>query len=670
MAVLQMHRISICALKKDRKAILEKLQALGIMQVDVSMLQDENLHKMDTAKSRQVFEKQAVAADQALEVLDRYAPEKKSMLSSLEGKPLIGKPEYWGCVERKTQILQDAKQLTDWSRQIAENEAAIVKLENQIEALTPWLKLDVPLSGSTTKQSVCIVGTMSGVWTADAIYGMVAETEDAPEAYEVQILSADKDTTYLAVTALKEEAGKLEDILRQHGFSRPSQASKKIPQEEKKDCEIQIEDLKQMIHEAVKKIEGNAGRRKDLQEISDYYRIRADKYEVLGQLPQSEHTFFVTGYVPEEKMQLLQEKIGDIYDCRIDIEEIPEDEQPPVLLHNGPISSTTEGILASFGLPKKGEIDPTKLMSMFYIFLFGMMLSDAGYGLVITLGCLWAVKKFPRMGESMKQTLKLFMYCGISTIVWGILFGGFFGDAINVVSRVFFGHEVGIPPLWFAPLNDPMKLLLFSLGVGLVHLFTGLFLKGYTSIKNGDVMGALIDTGCWFLFLIGLLLLLIPSSIFAGIAGVQIVFPAAINLLAKAFTIAGALGLLLFSARDKKNPGLRIALGAYELYGVTSWLSDVLSYSRLLALGLATGVIAQVINQIGSMGGRSVVGVIMFILVFLVGHTLSLAINLLGAYVHTNRLQYVEFFGKFYEGGGSPFTPFKENTKYVDIKEE
>ena len=670
MAVLQMHRISICALKEDRKAILEKLQALGVMQIDVSMLQEEDLQKMDTAKSRQVFEKQAVAADQALEVLDRYVPEKKSMLSSLEGKPLIGKPEYGDCVERKTQILQDAKQLTDWSRQIAENEAAIVKLENQIEALTPWLALDVPLCGSTTKQSVCIVGTMSGVWTADTIYGMVAEKEDAPEAYEVQILHTDRDTTYLAFTALKAEAGALEEILRQHGFSRPSQASKKIPQEEKKECEIQIEDLKKMIHEAVKKIEGNAGRRKDLQEISDYYRIRADKYEVLGQIPQSEHAFFITGYVPAEKMQLLQEKIGDIYDCRIDIEEMPEEEQPPVLLHNGPVSSTTEGILASFGLPKKGEIDPTKIMSMFYIFLFGMMLSDAGYGLVIAVGCFWAIKKFPRMADSMKQTLKLFMYCGVSTIVWGILFGGFFGDAINVVSRVFFGHEVGIPPLWFAPLDNPMKLLLFSLGVGLVHLFTGLFLKGYQSIKNGDVMGAVVDTGCWFLFLIGLLLLLIPSSIFAGIAGVQIVFPAVINLLAKVLTIVGALGLLLFSARDKKNPGLRIALGAYELYGVTSWLSDVLSYSRLLALGLATGVIAQVINQIGSMGGRSIVGVIMFIIVFLVGHTLSLAINLLGAYVHTNRLQYVEFFGKFYEGGGSPFTPFKENTKYVDIKEE
>ncbi len=670
MAVLQMHRISICALKEDRKAILEKLQALGVMQIDLSRLQEEDLHRMDTAKSRQVFEKQAVAADQALEVLDRYAPEKTSMLSSLEGKPLIGKPEYGDCVERKTQILQDAKQLTEWSRQIAENEAAIVKLENQIEALTPWLKLDIPLCGSKTKQAVTIVGTMSGVWNADDIYGMVAENEEAPEAYEVQILYTDRDTTYLAVTVLQAEAATLEESLRQHGFSRPSQAIKRIPADEKKDCEIQVENLKKMIHETVKKIEGNAGRRKDLQEISDYYRIRADKYEVLGQLPQSEHAFFISGYVPDEKLQLLQEKIGDIYDCRIDVEDIPEDEEAPVLLHNGPVSSTTEGILASFGLPKKGEIDPTRLMSMFYIFLFGMMLSDAGYGLVIFIGCLVALVKFPRMGEGMKQTLQLFMYCGISTIIWGILFGGFFGDAINVVSRVFFGHEVGIPPLWFAPLNDPMKLLLFSLGVGLVHLFTGLFLKGYTSIKNGDVMGAVIDTGCWFLFLIGLLLLLIPSSIFAGIAGVQIVFPSAVNLLAKVITIVGALGLLLFSARDKKNPGLRIALGAYELYGVTSWLSDVLSYSRLLALGLATGVIAQVINQIGSMGGKSVIGVIMFILVFIIGHTLSLAINLLGAYVHTNRLQYVEFFGKFYEGGGSPFTPFKENTKYVDIKEE
>ena len=122
--------------------------------------------------------------------------------------------------------------------------------------------------------------------------------------------------------------------------------------------------------------------------------------------------------------------------------------------------------------------------------------------------------------------------------------------------------------------------------------------------------------------------------------------------------------------RAKKNVALRLALGAYDIYNVTGWLSDVLSYSRLLALGLATGVIASVINQMGSMAGDGIFGAIVFILVFIVGHTLNMAINILGAYVHTNRLQFVEFFGKFYEGGGKPFNPFKLNTKYVDVKEE
>ena len=115
---------------------------------------------------------------------------------------------------------------------------------------------------------------------------------------------------------------------------------------------------------------------------------------------------------------------------------------------------------------------------------------------------------------------------------------------------------------------------------------------------------------------------------------------------------------------------LRLALGAYDIYNVTGWLSDVLSYSRLLALGLATGVIASVVNQMGSMLGDGILGAIGFIVVFIIGHTLNLAINLLGAYVHTNRLQFVEFFGKFYEGGGKPFNPFKLTTKYVDVKEE
>ena len=160
------------------------------------------------------------------------------------------------------------------------------------------------------------------------------------------------------------------------------------------------------------------------------------------------------------------------------------------------------------------------------------------------------------------------------------------------------------------------------------------------------------------MLLIGLILMLLPSDIFVSMAGKALVFPGWVVSLSQILAVVGAMGILFMAGRHRKNFGIRLALGAYELYGVTSWLSDVLSYSRLLALGIATGVIASVINTMGTMMGDGILGIIAFIVIFLLGHTLNLAINLLGAYVHTNRLQYVEFFGKFYEGDGEEFRPF------------
>ena len=347
-----------------------------------------------------------------------------------------------------------------------------------------------------------------------------------------------------------------------------------------------------------------------------------------------------------------------------------EDEEAPVLLSNGTFAASAEGVTASFGLPAKGEMDPTGIMAACYVFLFGLMLSDAAYGFIVFLMCFLALKKFPRMEENLRKSLRLFMYCGLSTLFWGVMFGGYFGDAVDIVSRTYFGHTVTIPALWFVPLNDPMKLLVYSMLFGVIHLFLGLGLKGYMLLKDGKVVDFICDVVLWYLLLLGLILMLLPTELFGSIAQMNIVFPPVLNSLAKGMAIAGALGILVMSARDKKNPILRLALGAYDLYNITGWVSDVLSYSRLLALGLATGVIASVINQMGSMVGNNVFGVIVFILVFCFGHLFNLAINLLGAYVHTCRLQYVEFFGKFYEGGGKAFRPFKQITKYVEIKED
>ena len=205
---------------------------------------------------------------------------------------------------------------------------------------------------------------------------------------------------------------------------------------------------------------------------------------------------------------------------------------------------------------------------------------------------------------------------------------------------------------------------------GIIHLFTGLGIKGYMCLRDKEYMNFLCDVVLWFLLLVGLIMLFLPSELFASLAQVTLNLPPAFTTVGKVMAIVGAVGILLMGGRGKKNPGLRIALGAYDLYNITSWLSDLLSYSRLLALSLATGVIASVFNQMGSMMGDSVIGIIFFVIIFIVGHLFNLGINMLGAYVHTNRLQYVEFFGKFYEGGGKPFNPFKAETKYIDLREE
>lgn len=668
MAVLQMQRVSICALKKDRKAILEKLQMLGVMEIQTE-IEDDSFQKMDTGSERQNFEKMVHLVDQGLGVLGKYVPEKTSMLSSLEGKKLVGDEQYQNIISSREELTELAGRLESWDKEIAESKANILKIENQIESLKPWMQLDVPMNYQGTKKTALILGTMIPGTTGESVCSLIAEHAPEVEAVDVNILDSDKDAVYLTVICLKKDDEAVENALRAGGFARPSNAVGVTPGAAAVELEKEQKELREKILEITKKIEGEADRREELKIVSDYYRMRADKYEVLGTLPQSRNTFLVGGYIAKKSAPLLEKTIGERYNCVIDLAEIGEEEEPPVILKNNAFSESVEGVLESYGLPRKGEIDPTTIMSFFYVFFFGMMLSDAAYGAIISIACFVLLKKYPRMSEGMHKSLKLFMYCGISTLIWGILFGGYFGNVVDIVSQTFFGKTVTIPALWFVPLNDPMKLLVYSMLFGVIHLFVGHGIKGYMALRDGKPMDFFCDVVLWYAFLIGLILMLIPSDIFASIAQAQIVFPPAVNTLAKALTIIGAVGILLMSGRANKNPALRLALGAYDLYNITGWLSDVLSYSRLLALGLATGVIASVINQMGSMFGDGILGAIGFIAVFIVGHTINLAINLLGAYVHTNRLQFVEFFGKFYEGGGKPFEPFKADTKYVTIQD-
>ena len=669
MAVLAMKKISICAMKKDRKAVLEKLQSLGVVEVRNDGEENDIFKKDSTAARRAKYEKRVQQTENALQILLQYVPEKTSLFAALEGKKDVEDDTMHEIVAGRGRYNRLVENIHELSKDIRNHKSAIDKCYISIDELKPWANLDIPLNTQGTKKTSVLIGSMPPGLTEDGITEMV-ENRQENMCYDITVISEDKDQTCIFAICLKKDAAKLEEALRADGFTRIGYFSNRTQEGEVQKYKDEIKKHEAAISEDTDKLNELAKNREHLKILSDYYRIRAEKYDVLGGLLQSKSTFIVSGYILEEDAEKIKDTLNAEFQLMVETEDVPEEEQAPIKLRNPKAFASAEGVLASFGLPGKGEMDPTTPMCMCYIFLFGLMLSDAAYGLIIFLACFILLKKFPKMGDGMAKSLRLFMYCGISTLFWGVMFGGYFGDLVTVVSRVFFHHEVTIKPLWFAPLDDPMRMLVFSLLFGLIHLFLGLGLKGYMCLRDKDYMAFFCDVISWYMLIIGLVLMLLPTNLFASIAQMEFNFSPALKTASYVLAVAGLVIIILMSGRRKKNPALRIALGLYDVYNITGWLSDLLSYSRLLALGLATGVIAQVVNQMGSMAGDGIFGAIVFILVFCVGHVFNLAINMLGAYVHTCRLQYVEFFGKFYEGGGEAFAPFKENTKYVEIKED
>ena len=675
MAVLQMQRVSICALKKDRKAILEKIQSLGIMEMHQLEDEDQTLQQMDTQSQRQIFDRQVQQCEQALAVLDEFAPVKESGLDGL--KP-VAESEFKETIKKQNSIMAVAGEINKRARTIADQRSNIQKIENQIESLVPWMNLGVPLATTGTGKTDVFIGTMPPETTVSDIEKVISEKCENDPPCQIEIASSDKDAVYLSVACLKADGEEVEEALRSAGFARPSVVTEEEPKALVEKLKEQIKGLDSENEKLAEQIKGYAPSRDDIRKVSDYFRMRSSKYEVLGTLPQSDSTFCISGYVPKKMIPVMEKAINEKFDCVMDVEDLAEGEEAPVLLSNNAFSKNMEGVVSSYGLPAKTDIDPTAIMSIFYVIFFGMMLSDAVYGAIIAIACFIVVAKHPGMNDGTKRSLRMFGFCGISTVFWGVMYGGYAGDAIQVISRNFFGKEVAIPALWFEPLSNPMKLLIFCLLFGVIHLFTGLAIKGYQLGREKDFVGVISDVVSWALFVLGLILLLLPSSLFESISGMKFSFPPAIHTLALVMTFAGMLIILLMSGRDSKNWALRVGLGAYDIYGVTSWLSDILSYSRLLALGLATGVIANVVNMLAEMvrggpeatGGRAIIGSIVFIIVMILGHVLNLGINLLGAYVHTNRLQFAEFFSKFYDAGGNAFHPFATDNKYIKVKEE
>lgn len=670
MAVMPMQRIGIYALKSRRKPILELIQRRGVVEIHAEKAEDAVFRQTDTAPAKARFENNTSTLQAALEALDKLEPEKKSLLAPLEGRTPIPLSRYEETAGAAGKTLRAASRVNALWKKCADDRAEILRLEAQIRMLEPWSRLDISMRTTGTASTAAFIGSFPAEYTEEALKAEIARGAPEIDGVAVEVLSAGAQQTCAFLLCHASNGAKLEAFLRSIGFTYPADRSKKPPQARMQDLNARIEKLRAEIDGAEAEIRTYAALRGAMQYTIDYFSMRIEKYDVLGRLWQSPHVFVISGYIPAESAPALEKELTEKFEAYVELETPAEDEDVPVKLKNNAFAAPVEGVLESYSMPGRKEIDPSTLMAVFYYFLFGMMLSDAGYGLLMVIGCGVALAKFKNMEESLRKFLKMFLYCGISTVFWGAMFGSFFGDAVTVIGKTFFNVDIAIPALWFTPLNEPMRLLLFSFLIGVIHLFAGLGAQFYQLARQGLWKDAIFDVVFWYMLVGGGILYLLSMQMFADMVSLGFTLPAAVGTAGAIAAGIGAVGIVLTAGRESRSPFKRLLKGLYGLYGVSSYLSDILSYSRLLALGLATGVIASVFNQMGAMLGNSPAGVAVFVFAFLVGHTLNLGINVLGAYVHTNRLQFVEFFGKFFEGGSRKFNPFSAKTKYFKITEE
>lgn len=675
MAILKMKRVSIYALSRFSKDILETLQRLGVMQVERCDIEDSVFYKTDGSGYSASFLRSAAVMKQAVDVIEEYVKEKKGLLSSFEGRTPLSTAEYERLASQNSEVLKIAYKLIGYKKKIAENKAKLISYNSKIEALSPWAGLDLPFENLQTASTRCIIGSFPEMFDEETIRLRVADISPETERFDIEVISSDSNQTCIFSVCYKDDYDAILMALRKIGLILPSSSTPLYPADEIRSLTTKISKRQKLIKDLENAIVSLSYKLPELRFFEDYYTMKAERYEQLDNLSYSPHTFVLTGYIPEKDSEKLKTSLFEKFGAEVEFEDA-EGEDVPVLLKNNAFAAPTEGVLLSYSAPSRFEIDPTAVMAIFYYIFFGMMFSDAGYGLVMSLACGIVLLKFKNMEAGLKRSIKMFFFCGISTLFWGLMFGSFFGDAVSVIFNTFVRTEAPLipgitTPVWFNPTvgTGPTTLLMYSFLFGIIHLFAGLILQAVNYIRHGKFADAVYDDLSWILVVTGAVLALLSTDMLSGMLNgfkLDSVFLTVGGIMAA----IGAVIILIFSGRESKNPLKRLLKGAYNLYGATSYLSDILSYSRLLALGLATGVVAGVFNQLGAMMGNSVVGIILFVIVFIIGHLLNIGINALGAYVHTNRLQFVEFFGKFYTGGGKDFKPYAVNTKHYNIKED
>ena len=636
--IVPMKKLTLAALLEHREAILQALQSICAVQL-ISIGEGE--------QSSAAAEGMVQRLQSAEELLKPYAGK-----AGFGPKPEATRQELEEDIQPALEICAELEGL---QRRIAQNGSDTEKRRLQLVSLLPWADMTDPLE---TVRSTASLKVMTGTVPVDGVKALM-ETGAL-----VQLYGGEKERAALVICPNEEYAG-IAPSIRATGFQDKGfgdirgTASENIQR-----LRTEIEALEAERAQLEARLAAFAPKREEIRRALDGAAIDRDREQSKEALAHTKTAFLLTGWVREdmtEKVRQEIEKITDVY--YLGFEDPSEGDAVPTVLKNSRLITPYEAVTNLYSLPAYGTIDGTPLMAPFYFIFFGMMLSDTVYGAVLALGA-WAFLKYIKPRGMMENLAKVLLMGGISTIFMGLLFGTCAGVSWPVIFR---GTALENTFPIIDSSADPIAMLALCAAMGIIQMFYAVFIAAYSCIKHRDWAGAIVDNLSWVFIITGLLLMAAPS----------LGLPAALGTAGKWMAIGFAAVVLLFAGRSKKNVAGRLMSGAGKLYDVTSWLGDVLSYARIFALGLSTGVIGLVLNTLcwdmlfASFKGNPVLMVVGFIIVTVLSvalHAFMMAISTLGCFVHSARLQYVEFFGKFYEAGGKAFKPLRYETKYVNVK--
>ena len=636
MAIVKMKKFKLFALEKDRKSLLKELQKFSYVHFVKTKEDDESLKEIELNQDMTIIKEKSQKVKWMLNYFSKLFPKetKKEIDESSIKETLFVLLEQQAS---KYDFSNDYENLANISGEIDSNKEEIANLETYRKELSKWLNI---------KESL---GNLKAFKTAKFFLGTVAKKNFEPlkdklrnfeHTYIEEISDESSQINIMLLTSNTEEK-ELKNELKTYSFTETNFNFDTSFTEEYEKTKSREEELKKANEKLKEKVEKLLKLIPKLLIQKEYLDNALMRETVVSNFKATDTVNVIEGYIPldmEEEFKKIVNKNSNKSNY-LEITEVDkDDEEVPILLKNSGITGLFASITQMYALPRYNEIDPTAILSIFYWIFFGMMVADFAYGLILFIlsGLALMIGKFD---ENKRKFLKFFFALSFSTMIWGLLYGSAFGDLIKLPTQVLDSSK------------DFMSIFILSIIFGAIHLVIALGIKAYILIKNGHFMDVIYDVFLWYLTLTSLIILLL-----AGRFGLS-EFTKNIFI---ACAVIGMLGIVVFGARDAKTLVGRIGGGLYSLYGITSYIGDFVSYLRLMALGLAGGFIASAINIIVKMlVSKGILGIILGIVVFTLGQSFNIFLSFLSSYVHTSRLTYVEFFSKFYEGGGKAFKKFR-----------